>query len=86
MKPEDKIMQTPGIWGRLYKHRFEVVMFAFMLVGLLATAIDAVIPDAERFTMPAVFTGLVCGMAAMVTAVLLYLGWWLYVALFKMED
>lgn len=87
MKPEDKIMQTPGVWGRIYKHKFEIVLFVFILVSLIATAIDSIMPeDTERFEPPSVFAGLAWGSGALVIMVLLYLGWWLYVALFKMED
>lgn len=82
MKPEDKIMQSGGLWPRVYKHRFEITLFLFMAVGMLATVISALIPDSDRYSAPAVLDGLLWGIGACVLAILAYLGWWLWVALF----
>ena len=85
MKAEDKIMQGDGVWPRVYRHKFEMCMFVFMMVGLFATAISAMVPDEDRYAMPAVADGLAWGLGAFVLAIMFYLGWWLWVALFDKD-
>ena len=85
-KAEDVIINAGTVWSRVYKHRMEICLFVFLVVTTLASVIAWMVPDTEKYQAPSVFVGLAWGGTALVMCVMSYLGWWLYVGIFKIEN
>lgn len=87
MEPEDKIKGRGGIISRVWKRRVEISILVFFITFIIVSLLYEFRPDdPDRFGPPAIMYGVAWGFGSGVACFVTFLSWWLWVALFEMEE